>query len=253
MKNLGLLTICCAIALPLTASEAVAQMAPIQPNAAAPYGVEPVNDERIYYHALLDEFEGRFGGGGQNFRWDGEAWAGTDTNRLWLKSEGEVENGVLSDGQQEVLYDRPFSSYFDFQGGVRTDLDSRPGRTWAAFGVEGFAPYYFHVSATGYASSSGHYAAKLQASYEQLLTQRLILEPQIEINLYTKDDPRRLVGSGLSDIDTGLRLRYEITRKFAPYIGVSYESKFGNTADFVRSEGEKPSALRFTVGVRAWF
>jgi copper resistance protein B len=137
--------------------------------------------------------------------------------------------------------------------GARYDLDALDGRGWAAFGIEGLAPLFFHVAATAYVSNSGHYAAKLEGSYDLLLTQRLILQPELEMNLYTKDDPGRRIGAGLSDLDAGLRLRYEISRKFAPYIGVTYETKFGKSARFAEAEGERADALRFTVGVRVWF
>ena len=227
-----------------------AQMTMDGASAVAPFGA-PVDDEHVFYHATLDELEGRFGRDG-SFRWEGEAWAGTDMNRLYLRSEGEVTDGKVEDGQQELLYARPISTYFNLQAGFRYDLDSAPGRGWAAFGIEGLAPQFFHVSATGYASGEGHLAAKLEGSYDLLLTQTLILQPQAEMNFYSKGDPARRIGSGLSDIDLGLRLRYEISRKFAPYIGVTYENKFGGTADFARAGGEHPSDLRLTVGVRAW-
>jgi copper resistance protein B len=220
---------------------------------SAPWG-SPIEDRRAYLHVMLNQLEGRFGASGNSFRWEGEAWAGTDRNRLWLKSEGEVApDGSVEDGQQEVFYDRPITTYFDLQAGVRSDIDSAPGRTWAAFGIQGLAPYFFEVGATAYASSSGHYAAKLEVSYDQLLTQRLILQPQIEMNFYTKNDPARGVGSGLSDIDTGLRLRYEISRKFAPYVGVAYAGKFGPTRRLARAAGERSDDLRFVAGVRTWF
>ncbi|MDQ2859483.1 MAG: copper resistance protein B [Pseudomonadota bacterium] len=223
-------------------------------DAAAPFG-PPVDDQRVYIHDAFDQLEGRLGGGVDNtFRWEGEAWTGTELNRLWIKSEGEVDGrGAVSDGQQEVFYDRPVSTYFDLQGGVRYDADSGPGRGWAAFGVEGLAPYFFKVSATGYVGDRGRYAAKLMASYDELITNRLVVEPEAEINLYARDDPERRIGAGLSDLDAGLRLRYEITRKFAPYIGVTYEQKFGNMASFVRGVGERSSDVRFTTGLRAWF
>jgi copper resistance protein B len=218
---------------------------------AAPYG-SPVADEDAWMHAILDQFEGRIGRA-NSLRWEGEAWTGTDTDRLWLKSEGELQNGKLSDGQNEVFYDRPISTYFDLQAGLRYDLDSRAGRGWAALGIEGLSEYFFQVSATGYASDTGHFAAKLFASYDLLITQRLILQPEMEINLYSKADPRRLVGAGFSDLDTGLRLRYEISRKFAPYIGLSYEKGFGDTDRFAVAAGEKMDALRFALGLRSWF
>jgi copper resistance protein B len=232
-------------------NDARAQTPGADPNSAAPFG-PPVDDQRIYVHGILDQFEGRFGNE-SSLRWDGEAWAGTDSDRLWLKSEGELSGGKLDGGQHELLYDRPISTYFDLQAGLRGDFDSHPGRMWAAFGIEGLAQYFFHVSATAYASGTGHYAAKFLAAYELLLTQRLILQPQFELNLYTKDDPARNIGSGISEIDTGLRVRYEISRKFAPYIGVSYDQTFARTEDLLRAAGERSESVRFVAGVRSWF
>ena len=228
-----------------------AQAAVGDPNDAAPFGY-PVGDRRLYVHGLLDEFEGRLGAD-KSFRWEGEGWVGGDFNRLWVKSEGEATRGKVEDGQQELFYDRPVTTYFDLQAGGRYDLDSYRGRGWGALGVEGFAPYYVTVSATAYASGTGHYAAKLQAADEIHFTQRLILEPQAELNFYTRDDAARRVGSGLSDLDAGLRLRYEISRKFAPYLGLTYEKRVGRTADLVRADGDRPDDLRFTAGVRSWF
>ena len=162
-------------------------------------------------------------------------------------------NGTVGDGQQQFLYSRAVTTYFDLQGGLRSDLDSRPTRNWAAFGIQGLAPYFFDLELTGFVSGQGHLAAKLQASYDLLITQRLILQPQIELNIYSKADPARLTGPGFSDIDTGLRLRYEFSRQFAPYIGVVYEGKFGQTANFVRQAGESTGDVRFVFGIRAWF
>lgn len=231
-------------------SAALAQTPDADPNSSEPFG-PPVDDEHVWAHAILDQFEGRLGGE-NSLRWEGEAWTGTDTHRLWLKSEGELQRGKLADVQHEILYDHPISTYFDLQAGLRYDLDSLPGRGWAALGVEGLAPDFFHVSATAYASDTGHYAAKLIGSYDLLITQRLILQPEMELNLYTKTDPRRLVGSGFSDLDTGLRLRYEISRKFAPYIGIADEKQFGRTGTLTALAGKKTDALRFVVGLRSW-
>jgi copper resistance protein B len=161
--------------------------------------------------------------------------------------------GHSKTAQQQFLYDRAISTYFDLQGGLRSDLDSRPSRNWAAFGIQGFAPYFFDLELTGCVSGEGHLAAKLEASYDLLITQRLILQPQVELNLYSKSDPTRLVGAGFSDIDTGLRLRYEFSRKFAPYLGVVYDGKFGQTANFAWRTGESTGDVRFVFGVRVWF
>jgi copper resistance protein B len=248
MKIVIAATVLAGFASILFAAPVEAQMTMGGPSAAAPFGA-PVDDEHIFYHLLFDQLEGRFGRD-SSFRWEGEGWAGTDLNRVVLKSEGTVTRGVMEEGDQELLYARPISTYFNVQGGLRYDLDSAPGRGWAAFGVEGLAPLFFHVSATGYVSDRGHLAGKLEGNYDLLLTQALILQPQLEMNFYSKGDTKRMSVAGLSDLDAGLRLRYEVTRKFAPYIGVTYESKFGDSA---RLASKPASDLRFSTGVRIWF
>ncbi len=234
-----------ASALAVLATPAAAQMPAME--------MPPVMDTGIVAHAVLDQLEGRFNGGNTEFRWDGQGWLGTDYDKLWIKSEGAYANGALEDGQHQLLYSRAVTTYFDLQAGLRSDLDSRPSRSWGAFGIQGLAPYFFDLELTGFASSEGHFAGKLQASYDLLITQRLILQPQVELNLYSKADPSRLVGAGFSDIDAGLRLRYEISRKFAPYLGVVYEGKFGQTANLAKRAGESTGDFRFVFGVRAWF
>jgi copper resistance protein B len=171
-----------------------------------------------------------------------------------VKSEGfALGKGGVEDGQHELLYDRAITTFMDLQAGVRTDWDSATGRTWAALGVQGLAPLWFDYEATAYLSDGGHAALRLAASYDILITQRLILQPQIEMNFYSKADPGRMVGAGLSDIDTGIRLRYEISRKFAPYLGIAYAGKFGQTASMARQAGESAGALQFVFGIRNWF
>lgn len=215
--------------------------------------VQPVEDRGIFAHALLNQNEGRFNGVDTNYRWSGLAWVGTDYDKLFIKSEGTVSKGRVEDGQHEFLYSRPITTYFDLQGGLRTDLDSRPTRNWASFGILGLAPLFFEVEAAGYVSAQGHLAARFEGSYDLLITNRLILQPQIELNLYSKSDSAREIGAGLAEIDTGLRLRYEFTRKFAPYIGVTYAGRYGQTASFARRAGESTSDVRFAFGVRVWF
>jgi copper resistance protein B len=212
-------------------------------------------DNQIFEHLRFDQLEGRTNGPDNEFRWDGEGWIGTDLNKLWFKSEGFVEHGRASDGDTEALYDRPIPRlrYFDIQAGVRYDLDSAPGRTWGAIGIEGLAPYFFEFAPTFYFSDRGRVAGKIAGSYDLLITQRLIAQPQIEMNFYSKSDPSRGVGSGLSDLDTGLRIRYEITRKLAPYIGFAYTQKFGETATLTRNEGGIVHDPRFIFGARLWY
>jgi copper resistance protein B len=233
-----------------TIADELAPMPGTQPGGA----MQPVMDQEIFGHLVFNELEGRWNGSNTEFRWDGQGWVGTDYDKLWIKSEGTLQgNGTPEDGQQQFLFDRAVTTYFDLQGGLRSDLDSRPTRSWAAFGIQGLAPYFFDLELTGFVSGEGHLAGKLEGSYDLLLTERLILQPEIELNVYSKADPARLVGAGFSDIDTGLRLRYEFSRKFAPYIGVVYEGKFGQTANFTRQAGASTGDVRFAFGVRLWF
>jgi copper resistance protein B len=222
-----------------------AQTATNDANPAAPFG-PPIDDQSILFHAQLDQFEDRLDSRDNALRWDGEAWAGTDENRLWLKSEGYAADGRARDGQEEAYWDRPLTTYFDLQVGARYDLDSFAGRGWTALGLEGLAPYNIKIAATAYASDAGHYALKLTGAYELLLTQRLILEPQLELNGYSRADRPAQTAVGWSQLDTGLRLRYEIHRKCAPYLGVAYvrtNSPIGNADD----------QWRLAAGLRLWY
>ena len=216
----------------------------------APFGMA-MHDDMPIFHLLLEHFEYRPARDGA-FHWDSQAWYGNDAHRLWLKSEGELGRGRFEHGRHEILYGRPISTYFDVQAGTRLDIDDDPGRGWFALGVQGLAPYFFEVSATAYAGSGGHFAANAEASLDLLLTQRLILQPSAELDLYTKSEPARGIGSGLSSFEGGLRLRYEITRKFAPYMGLNYESKLGKTRSLALGHGEDADDLRLVLGIRAW-
>ena len=217
-------------------------------------GMQPVMDNTVFTHALLEQAEGRWNGRNTQFRYDGQAWTGTDYNKLWLKSEGLVDNrGRFTDGIHEVLYDRAVTTYFDVQAGVRVDLDRGPTRTWAALGVQGLSLYFFDLEATAYASDRGRFAGRLKASYDLLITNRLVLQPEAELNFYSKADAARGTGAGFSDIDAGLRLRYEFSRKLAPYVGVSYAGRFFQSERFARQEGESANSVRFAFGLRTWF
>jgi copper resistance protein B len=240
---------------PVTRAQASAPQ-PSGKATSSPPGLEPpVKDNPIFMHVLLGQFEGRTSGPNNELRWDAEGWIGTDTNRLWLKSEGFSNNGTFSDGDHEALYDRPIPHmrFFDAQVGVRADLDSGPTRTWAAVGIEGLAPYRFEFAPTLYIRDGGHVAGRVTGSYDLLLTQRWIVQPEAEVNFYSKDDPSRRIGSGVADLDTGVRLRYEVSRKFAPYIGYAYSGKYGSTARYSRQAGETTSDHRFVLGLRLWY
>ena len=213
-----------------------------------------MTDNPIFAHVLFDQLEGRTNGSESEFRWDGEAWAGTDLNRLWLKSEGFADDGAVADGDIEAFYDRPLPRirYFDGQVGLREDLDSGPHRTWVALGVEGLAPGFFQLEPTFYFRDGGHVAGRITTLYDLRVTQRIVAQPELEMNFYGKSDPQRGLGSGLSDLDAGLRLRYEIWRKFAPYVGFAYTRKFGGTATLSRQIEESTAEPRLVFGIRVW-
>ena len=198
----------------------------------------------------LEYFDGRDANGAAL---EAQAWYGTDANKLWLKAEGERSGGRLQELRTEALWDRPFAAYWDTQLGVRHDFGIGPDRTWAAFGVHGLAPYWFDIDATVYVGQSGRTALRFESEYELLLTQRLILQPRVEVNFYGRDDPQRDIGAGFSDAELGVRLRYEFARQFAPYIGVEAARKFGKSADFTHAAGESAFDPRLVAGIRFWF
>lgn len=205
------------------------------------------------WFVLLDRLEAVDLDHGSGEAWEAQAWFGSDLNRLWLRSEGERERGHTESADLEALYGRSVSPWWDVVAGIKHDFKPGDSQTWAAFGVQGMAPYKFEVSATAYVGQAGRTAANIEAEYELLLTNRLILQPRVEVELFGKDDVARGIGSGLSNAEAGLRLRYEFTRRFAPYVGVAYERAFGKTADLRRDDNESASDTRFVAGVRLWF
>lgn len=202
---------------------------------------------------LINQLEAVHGRDANGQGWELQAWYGGDSDKLWLRSEGERSRGKLEDGNLEVLWNHHISTFWGSQLGVRHDFGEGPARDWVAFGVQGLAPYWFEVEATGYVGTSGRTAARLRAEYEMLFTQRLILQPEVEINLYGRNDPQRRLGSGVSDIQLGLRLRYEIRRQFAPYIGVNWVRRVGISADYARQDQQPVLDRQIVAGVRIWF
>ncbi|MDM0043762.1 copper resistance protein B [Variovorax dokdonensis] len=208
-----------------------------------------------HFGALLGEtLEQRFARKGEDsMGYDLQGWYGTTYNRVVVKAEGDVADGKLEESRTELLWGHAIASYWDAQLGVRLDNGEGPSRQWLAFGIQGLAPYWFELDATAYVSNGGRTALRLEASYELLITQRLILEPKIEMQFYGSDDPERRIGSGLAEASAGLRLRYEISRQFAPYAGIERAGSFGTTADYVRADGGRAQQTRFVAGVRFWF
>jgi copper resistance protein B len=212
-----------------------------------------VHDEGIYTLSQLDHLESWDADEGSAFRWAGQGWIGTDLQRLWWRTEGKHVDDHTEEGDAELLYGRSISAWWDVVAGARHDFAPGNDRTWAAFGVMGVAPYKFEVAATAYVGESGRTAARLELGYEVLLTNRLVLQPLLELDLYGKADESRGIGSGVSTMELSLRMRYEITRRFAPYAGVVHERAFSGTAGLRRAAGADEDDTRFVLGVRAWF
>ena len=220
--------------------------------AAKPPAHGHVHGTHVIGTLLFDRLEAwNDGHGGQ--AWEAQGWLGTDAHKLWLRSEGEREDGHTAQADIELLYGRPLARWWDVVAGVRHETRPGPTRTAAALGVMGVAPYKFEVEATGYLDATGRLSAQVEAEYDVLLTNRLILQPLIEAEWHARDDRARGIGAGLSTVEAAVRLRYEITRRFAPYVGVVHERSFGDTADLRRDDGEAVQETRIVAGVRFWF
>jgi copper resistance protein B len=211
-----------------------------------------MNDTAMFAKLLMNELERQRTDDADVTAWDAQAWAGGDYHKLWLKTEGEHADGE-TDARNELLWDRIVGRWWSAQVGVRQDLFETTDRTWFALGIQGLAPQWFEIEATLYLGGQGRTALRTSVEYELLLTQRLILQPQLEVNLYGTDDPDNGIGSGLSDVEAGVRLRYEIRRKLAPYIGVEWSKTFGKTADFAREANRAADDVRIVAGLRMWF
>ena len=207
----------------------------------------------IQSYWLLDRLEVSDADNGTALGWEAMAWVGGDIQRILLRSEGEAVDGRIEHGDLEVLYGRSVRPWWDVLAGVRQDVGEGPSRTWAAFGVQGLSPYKFEVAATAYIGQGGRTALRAEAEYDTLLTNRLILQWRAEANAYGKADPLAGIGSGLSTVELGARLRYEVTRQFAPYIGIEHNRAFGNTTDLRRASGHDVGDTRIVAGVRIWF
>jgi copper resistance protein B len=207
----------------------------------------------LAWQVMIDQAEWRGHDGEDGYGWNGEAWYGGDKHRLVLKTEGEGAGGDLEDGELQLLYSRAISPYFDLQAGLRQDLRDGPPRTYLAVGIEGLAPYWLETEGAVFLSSKGEVFARLESSYDLRLTQRLILQPRVEAELSGQDVPELGVGGGLTGAEVGLRLRYEVKREFAPYLGVVYSRTFGDTADYARAAGQERDETSIVIGLRAWF
>ena len=192
--------------------------------------------------------------GRDGYQWVGQAWYGGDLNQLWVKSQGdgEVKRGV-SRAEVQALYSHAIGPYFNLQGGVRYDFKPNPSRTYATIGIAGLAPSFFDIEAALFLSNKGELMGRVEGTVDQRITQRLILQPRVEINAAAQSSRSIGVGSGLSDIEAGLRLRYDIRREFSPYVGVQYKRAFGTTGRYLSDAGERRGGWNFVTGIRTWF
>jgi copper resistance protein B len=212
-----------------------------------------MGDEENFGSLLIDRLERVRTPVNSSTAYELQARFGRDYDRAVLKAEGDIDGGKLHDARTELLWGRALTAYWDTQLGVRYDSGTDPARTWLAIGVQGLAPYWFEVDATAYVGTQGRTAFRFAAEYELLLTQKLVLQPRMEANFHGRSDAARALGSGLSDLAVGVRLRYEIRREFAPYIGVEQAAKFGGTADYARVAGGDANATQVVAGVRFWY
>jgi len=215
-------------------------------------------DEIVFSKIIADQFEYRNNDANNTLRWDIQGWRGTDYKKFWVKLEGEDEtNSSAGDLELQTLYSRSVAAFWDFQIGARYDRvyssDSTNNRFFAVIGFQGLAPYWFDVEPALFVSNDGDVSARITATYDLLFTQRLILQPRFEINVAASEVREVGIGRGLNDVQAGLRLRYEIRREIAPYIGLSWTNQFGDTADFVRANGEDIDNFAIVAGIRLWF
>jgi copper resistance protein B len=208
-------------------------------------------EDPIETFVLFDQFERREGNDAMS--WDLEAWSGRNLDKLFVRSEGERESGRTEQAEVELFWAHGVAPWWDLVAGIRHDTAPGPSRSWAAFGVQGFAPYSFDIEATAYLGEGSHAAARVEADFELLITQRLVLQPLAELRWYSRDDPERALGSGLSSVEIGLRLRYEFRREIAPYIGITRSRLYGGTADYARAQGGDTDETQWVAGLRFWF
>lgn len=203
---------------------------------------------------MVDRAESGFRSGSDDYLWDVQAWYGGDINKVWLKSEGEgTFRGNVEEVELQALWSRAITPWFDFQAGVRYDFRPQPERGHLVVGLQGLLPYKVELDSALFVSEEGDVTARLEAEYDLRITQRLILQPRIELNAALSGDPEISLVSGVINRELGLRLRYEMRREFAPYIGISWDQLYGGTADLARDEGEPTSVTSLVLGVRAGF
>ncbi len=253
MKRLAAAALAALATLPALAAEPALRDPDAYAEGATPGPLPPPMPEHRFGSLLVDRLEASHADGRNEAAYDLEGWYGGDYDRLVLKAEGAVRAGKSEEARTELLWGHAIAPYWDTQLGVRRDGGPGPDRTWLAFGVEGIAPYWFELEATAYVGEGGRTALRLAGRYEALLTQRLVVEPRLDASAYGRGDPARELGAGLAELTAGVRLRYEIRRELAPYVGVERAFLFGDTADLARASGTPTAQTRAVAGIRFWF
>ncbi len=222
--------------------------------AAARAALQTSHGDQITTLVLGERFEWRTDDDESALVWEAQGWIGNDISKLWIKTEGEYSDdaSAFSEAELQFLYSRAISPFWDFQIGLRQDIEPTT-RSYAAIGFQGLAPQWLEVDAALFLSEDGDAFARVEVEYELLFTQRLALQPRVEINAALSDDSENALDAGLSNAQLGLRLRYELRREIAPYVGVSYERSFGDTRKAQRLAGESTQGLRWLAGLRFWF
>lgn len=214
----------------------------------------PITGGATHHFFGMDRLEAQIANGEDGYVWESNFWIGGDIDKLWIKTEGEGEfGGDLEEAEIQALWSHAIGPFFDLQAGIRYDLRPEPDRAHAVIGVQGLAPYFFEIDAAIFVSDEGDVTARVEAEYDQRLTQRLIAQPRIELNLSAQNIAEIGIGSGVTDLEAGLRLRYEISPQFAPYVGLEWQKQFGDTADFTRAAGGDADRLVALFGLRFWF
>ena len=243
-------------ALPPPPGEPIRKIAEDEPGKApSNFGLEVIHDNRLKYYFMADRAEYRWNNdGGEVALWDVQGWIGGDYNKLWIESEGEWKRGEgVEKANIEVLYARSITSFWNLRGGVRYDIEPKPERTFGVLSLQGLSPYFFETEFNAYVDHEGRVSFNVEVEFDIRLTQRLVLQPRVESDLAVQDAPEYDLGSGFTKIELGARLRYEISRKFAPYVGVSWESALGETKDIILRKGGDPGSVSLVTGVRLWF
>jgi copper resistance protein B len=217
------------------------------------HGGHTVHDRAINFQVLFDQLEWQFVHGEPGSRWDSRSWIGGDVHRIWVRTEGDAVDGILDAAEAQVLYGRAVSPWWDVVAGVRFDARPKPSHTWFAAGIQGMAPQFLDVQATMYVGTSGHVAARVEVEHDMHVTQRLVLQPLVELSLSGSDDPDRGIGAGLSTAEVGFRFRYEFKRELAPYAGIVWHRKLFGTGDFARQRNGDPGGWHLVSGLRFWF